>query len=88
MSELDDLLSELDDSLTGMSGTQVSQRISEKLPSDQSEGKSIDNGPKNDSEMLAFLLEKDLEVKNNNEIMKTLSLIQQNTKNLKFSTYQ
>ena len=91
MSELDDLLSELDDSLTGMSGTQVSQRISEKLPSDQSEGKSIDNGPKNDSEMLAFLLEEDLEVKNNKEIMKTLSLIKttdsykQNIKNLRQS---
>ena len=69
-----------------MSGTQVSQWISEKLPSDQGEGRSVDNGPKNDSKMLAFLLEEDLEVKNNKEIMKTLSLIQQNTKNLKFST--
>ena len=86
MSELDDLLSELDDSLTGMSGTQVSQWISEKLPSDQGKGRPIDNGPKNDSEMLAFLLEEDLEVKNNKEIMKTLQIIQQNTKNLKFST--
>ena len=60
MSELDDLLSELDDSLTGMSGSQVSQQISKKLPSDHSEEKSIDNGPKNDHEMLAFLLEKRL----------------------------
>ena len=80
------VLSELDDSLSGMSGTQVSQWISEKLPSDQGEGRSIDNGPKNDSEMLAFLLEEDLEVKNNKEIMKTLQKIQQNTRNLKFST--
>ena len=80
------VLSELDDSLSGMSGTQVSQWVREKLPSGQGEGRSSDNGPKNDSEMLAFLLEEDLEVKNNKEIMKTLNLIQQNIKNLKFST--
>ena len=86
MSELDDLLSELDDPLTGTSGSQASQQISKKLPLDHSEEKFIDNSPKNDHEMLAFLLEKDLEVKNNNEIMRTLSLIQLNTKNLKFST--
>ena len=69
------VLSELDDSLSGMSGTQVSQWVREKLPSGQGEGRSCDNGPKNDSEMLAFLLEEDLEVKNNKEIMKMLSLI-------------
>ena len=73
MSELDDLLSELDDPLTGTSGSQASQQISKKLPSDHSGKGSIDNSPKNDHEMLAFLLEKDLEVKNNNEIMRTLS---------------
>ena len=85
------VLSELDDSLSGMSGTQVSQWVWEKLPSGQGEGRSSDNGPKNDSEMLAFLLEEDLEVKNNKEIMKTLSLIKttdsykQNIKNLRQS---
>merc|ERR1712082_517525 len=79
-------MSELDDLLTGTSGSQASQQISKKLPLDRSEEKFIDNSPKNDHEMLAFLLENDLEVKNNNEIMRTLSLIQLNTKNLKFST--
>ena len=65
-------MSELDDLLTGTSGSQASQQISKKLPLDRSEEKFIDNSPKNDHEMLAFLLEKDLEVKNNNEIMRTL----------------
>ena len=46
MSELDDLLSELDDPLTGTSGSQASQQISKKLPSDHSGKGSIDNSPK------------------------------------------
>ena len=48
------VLSELDDSLSGMSGTQVSQWVREKLPSGQGDGRTSDNDPKNDAEMLSF----------------------------------
>ena len=44
------VLSELDDSLSGMSGTQVSQWVREKLPPGRTSDRS--NGPKNDAEML------------------------------------
>ena len=54
------VLSELDDSLSGMSGTQVSQWVREKLPPGQDDGRTRDrsNGPKYDTEMLSFLFDK------------------------------